>query len=221
MVIDTLISALRRPRKAAAPVSLLPDIQELERHAENATTDRKGQYYNRAADLCYREGEYARSLFNYGKAVQSYMESGHFEAAPAVCRRMIARSPEVVRARATLAIISLGKGHLDDARRELDDYVRAAETAHQEHLAARRLRVIGDATGEAGVRYDVAEYLLRLGDELGADRVFGTVFAERNGLRRPLPDDEEHRWTRLLRVSRLGPSDLLRLDMPGLSVISA
>lgn len=186
------------------------DIEDLEAKAQTASVDRRAQLYNQAGELCLKEGQYMRSLQFFGHAIDSYLESGHFDAAPALCRKVIRISPEVIRARSTLASIFLAKGMYDDAERHITDYVHAAEAAEQEELAVKRLRLMAAATESHSVRMLVGEYLMELGDSRAADQVFGSVFAERNGLRKPLPADEELRWERLLHIALMGPSDLVQ-----------
>src|SRR5690606_31005227 len=115
---------------------------------------------------------------------------------------------EAVRARCTLAWLAIGKGIRSETEEEISDYVRAAQRAGKEGLAARQLLMMAEAATRIELRERLAEHLLEIGADEDADRVLGAVFAERNGLRAPAPQDEGKLWAKLLRAALMGPQEL-------------
>jgi hypothetical protein len=188
------------------------EILGIEREARAVAGLRTAELFNRAGDLCLREGQPHRALTNFGRAIDLYLQAGLLDAAPALCRKVIRFAPWVIRTRATLTSISLANGLFDDAERDLADYVHAAGSTRQDLLTAKRLRLMAAATDSDEIRMEIGEYLLGLGDPAAADTVFGNVFAEHNGLQPPLSDDAEERWGRLLPVALLGPGELVKLE---------
>ena len=184
----------------------------MEREARTVAGLRTAELFNRAGDLCLREGQPHRALTNFGRAIDLYLQAGLLDAAPALCRKVIRFAPWVIRTRATLASISLANGLFDDAERDLADYVRAAEGVRQDLLTSRRLRLMAAATDSKGIRMEIGDYLLSLGDPISADGVFESVFAEQNGLRPPLSGDPTERWGRILPVALLGPGEMVQLE---------
>lgn len=152
-------------------------------------------------------GDRERALASYGEALDVYLAEGLPVIAASVAQRMIRRFPNVVRARLTLAVLSLTEGLrvlspaiLNSCRPEFDAYVGAALQAGREEMAARQLRAFAEATESAVVREQIAELLQALGDATGAERVFLAAYEEREGIRasRPLPGPQPERWFRLL-----------------------
>lgn len=188
------------------------EIEVMEREARAEAAPQAAVLFNRTGDFCLREGQPYRALANFGSAIDLYLQAGLLDAAPALCRKVIRFAPWVVRTRATLASISLAEGMFGDAEREIADYVRAADAVRQDTLTAKRLRLLAAATDSDPVRLAIGEYLIGLGAPTAADAVFGTVFAERNGLRATLSDDAEERWGRILPVALLGPTQLVELE---------
>ena len=78
----------------------------------------------------------------------------------------------------------------------------------KEGLASRQLVMMAEAATRIELRERLAEHLLEIGAEEDADRVLGAVFAERNGLRPPPPQDEGKLWAKLLRAALMGPQEL-------------
>lgn len=198
--------------RPAAPTSPRPadpnaELLALERTLASPTVESKAHLYNRAGDLHARTGNRARALQSYGQAIDYYLETGYFDAAAAMCRKVIDFEPTVVRARCTLAFLSLGKGLVDDAEHEIEEYVRAARTAGQEALAVERIRLMAEATDDQEIRLILGEHLVDLGDPLTANEIFGSVYAERNALRPPPPpaEDAQERLARLLRTAITTP----------------
>lgn len=186
------------------------ELERLEREGEQSQPINQALAYRRAGDLCAGAGEVKRALAYYGRAIDVYLDVEYYDSAAAVCQRLIELNPDVVRARCTRAFLALGKnlpylpfgGALADARREIGDYVRAAQKAGVEDLAARRLAIMAVATDLTEVREMIGEYLIELGDPGRADHVLGTLYAERNELAEP-EADQRTRWAEALRQSVL------------------
>src|SRR5690606_6748643 len=76
------------------------------------------------------------------------------------------------------------------------------------------LRMMAEATPSQRLREALAFWLMDLGDHDGADQVLGEVYAERNGLRPPRPEDQGRRWMTVLRATTMGPTELRHVE-PG------
>lgn len=184
-------------------------LKALEGRAESAPLRLRIKLLSRAAELCAIAGERARAAVYYGRAIDVLLESGYYDRAGSVCRKLIRVFPEVVRAHATLAVIAIGKHLNRDAERHLENYVGAAIWAEKESLTRARLRAIAEATGDEQIRGAIAHHLWQLGDQAGSKNVLypqqveGTDTGDTNP-----PLDLEERWQRLIRVARMGPSEL-------------
>ena len=183
--------------------SISQDWDQLACEAYLAPVETQPRLYMQLGHQCVRSGDTTRALSFYGRAVDAYLEIGHFDPAAALCRKMIALKPDVVRARCTLAFLSLGKGFTADAEREITEYVQAAQRSRGEELASERLRMMATVTDDPDGRLLIATLLQELGDAEGAETIFGELHAERNGFRaRPQRDlDQRERWARMLRVA--------------------
>jgi len=204
------MSHLFRGRGGGQPEgsSLERELEALEKQARNASPGYETQFLNHAGNLCVEAGQPQRALGYYGRAIDAYLESGRFSAAEVVCKKLLRISPDAVRARCTLAWLSIGKGYRSGTDQEIADYVRAAKKAGKESLAAKQLRMMAEAAVSAELREVLAEMLLDLGENEAADRILGEVYAERNGLRTPPLEDEGKLWSKLLRAALMGPQEL-------------
>jgi predicted Zn-dependent protease len=177
-------------------------LQSLEQQAEIALPGFDAQFFNRAGDLCTDAGDHRRALGYYGRAIDAYLRAGRYNAAGAVCRKLLRISPGSVRARCTLAWLSIGKGLLSDAQREVDEYVDAAVSADQADLARKQIRMMADATYNQELRVLLADHLHKLDDPETAERILASG-----------PDEEQREeaealWSRVLRAALMGPEDL-------------
>ena len=184
------------------------ELASLEEQTRTASSGYETQFLNRAGNLCVVAGMPQRALAYFGRAIDAYLESGRFSAAEVLCRKVLRIAPEAVRARCTLAWLAIGKGTRSETEEEITDYVRAAQRAGKEGLASRQLVMMAEAATRIELRERLAEHLLEIGAEEDADRVLGAVFAERNGLRPPPPQDEGKLWAKLLRAALMGPQEL-------------
>jgi hypothetical protein len=148
---------------------------------------------NQAGDLLLRAGDPMGALELYGQAVDSLIEADRFEAAIGLCNKIIRTVPQVVRARCTLAWLSIGAGFTGELPVRVGEYVSAAERTGREMFALRHLRQMADLVDVHDVRILLGEYLLYLGDDVAANNLFGDVYNERNsGQQRTI--DIEERW---------------------------
>jgi tetratricopeptide (TPR) repeat protein len=183
-------------------------LATIEEPMDVAARDYPPKLLARAGEQCVKAGNEPRALACFGCAIDLYLELGCFDDAVAVCRRVVELYPRVVRARCTLAFLKLGQAlpHqpfqelIEDARREIGAYVGAAHFAGHQELAAKRLRLMASVTDRHELRELLGEYLLDLGDHLGADEVFEVIHAERNQPQPPAARDQRERWALALRV---------------------
>jgi tetratricopeptide (TPR) repeat protein len=190
-----------------------PDIERqlkaLETQADEAVPGFGAQFLNRAGDVCLEARLHRRALSYYGRAIDSYLQAGRYDAAAAVCRKLLRVSPHSVRARCTLAWLAIGKGMLGDAQKEIGDYVAGAERAARQEMAVSQLRMMSEATYHGGLLDVIAEQLERLGDALGADKVRGAALHLRELPNLHTAADEEALWEKVLNAALKGPRELL------------
>lgn len=178
-------------------------LKSLEQQAEVALPGFDAQFFNRAGDLCVEAQDRRRALGYYGRAIDAYLRAGRYNAASAVCRKLLRISPGAVRARCTLAWLSIGKGLLSDAQSEVDEYVQAAVDAGQADLALQQVRMMADATFNPELRALLADHLNKLGDSEAAERVMAPGAMDNH------PREEaEALWSRVLRAALMGPDDM-------------
>ena len=160
--------------------------------------DERARIFNLAGDMCFDAGARERALGYYGRAIDVLIAADQIDGAVAVCRKIVRLTPEVVRARCTLAWMALGQGVIEEARQRITDYARAAATAGQEQTASRHLRMMTDIAANQEVLESLAEALLEIGDNVGADRAFGAAAGHVDG---PVAaEDSQARWQAVVRV---------------------
>lgn len=186
---------------------LVQQLDDLEHRAEHAHgPGGAATYLNQAGDLCLAAGRASDALHYYGKAIDIHVLADRFEAAGAVCRKVIRTAPQVVRARCTLAWLSLGTGHEADARQHAQQYIGAAELAGKELLALLQVRRMSTIAESPELRMYLGELLIELGDEAAADHLIGRVLSERNALLRPTVVEPDERWSTARRAALQGPN---------------
>ncbi len=126
---------------------------------------------NRAGDLYLVKGDRQNALRRYGDAIDAYLQSGEYDNAMAVCRKIIRVVPEVIRTRRTLAWLCLGKGFLEIAREHIEAYTAASIEADLEALAVQHLLLMAQYVERPEFRSFLAGKLVELGDEEAAERV--------------------------------------------------
>ena len=182
-------------------------LEALEQQAEIALPGFDAQFFNRAGDVCVEARDQKRALSYYGRAIDAYLRAGRYNAAGAVCRKLLRISPGSVRARCTLAWLSIGKGLLSDAQWEVDEYVEAAAASGQTDLAAKQIRMMADATYNPELRALLADHLKRLGDAESAQEVVDSDPAAA-----PQKEEAEALWSRVLRAALMSPDDMRSRD---------
>jgi hypothetical protein len=182
------------------------ELSSLEEKAETVRVPgADAPFYNAAGDLCSEAKDDLRALDYYGRAVDAYLRAERWEAAAAMCRKILRSQPDAVRARCTLSWLAIGKGFVADAQTQVTDYAEAAYRLGRELLAACQLRRMGELAVNSTIRVTVAEQLLNLGADRAADLLFGAVLREHNYGRRG-PRDVN--WSLVRRAALLGPKDL-------------
>ena len=182
--------------------SLTTQLRKLDRRVQLATDRFISAQLIKAGQLCASAGDLAGALQYYGRAVDSYLLIGNGREAEAVCRRIIALKPDVVRARRTLALILLGRGDLTGAAEQVREYVAAARAAGQEELTIRQLRLMAELTQDERLR----ENLLLQCRELGGSGEASTL-ASRPVSSKAL-ETEAGRWMSAIRLAMTNPDEI-------------
>ena len=208
---------LRRERRQSKirAGDLQAQLDALEKRAHGQDRHIQARLYNTAADLCLRAEDLGGAKIYSGRAIDAYLEAGYFGAAAAMCRKLIRFAPDVIRARATLAVLYLGKKLVEDSAFEVelvDDYIRAARHEGDEKLLTHRLRVMAHATANQELRVLIAQRLLELGDGEAGRRILHTIYREINGLVEPPQLDPAEQWERLQRAALMSPQELAADD---------
>ena len=172
--------------------------------------DERARIFNLAGDLCFDAGLRERALSYYGRGIDVFLAAAQVDAAVAVCRKIVRLTPEVVRARCTLAWMALGRGLIREARQRIADYAAAASSAGQEQKAARHLRLMTDVSANVELLESLADGLKQLGDTDGAAHAFDAAMSPRE-FTHELPAEPSQRWSTVL---RLLSSDEPALEMP-------
>jgi len=135
--------------------------------------EQRARMMNMAGDLCYDGGQRERALLYYDAAIDLYLAAGRFAASAAICEKLVRLNPEVVRARCTLAWLAIARGLDDDATRRVEEYGEAATRLERPTVAQRQLRAMAEESDSESVLEAIAHALLKLGDAVSADRIFG------------------------------------------------
>jgi hypothetical protein len=169
--------------------SLEPVLANMELRALKVSfPDERARIFNLAGDLCFDAGSRERALTYYGRAIDVHIGANEIDSAVSVCRKIVRLTPEVVRARCTLAWVALGQGVILEAKQRIADYAHAASSAGQEKAASQQLRLMTEIAANEDVLQSLAEALLEIGDDVGADRAFGAAahrFAAQNSATDP------------------------------------
>ena len=186
--------AFRQPDGIEAIIDLAAVLPAMEGRVAKATQpDEQARILNLAGDLCFDAGHRERALQYYDRSIDTYLSAGLYAAAVAVCQKVVRLTPEVIRARCTLAWMAIARGMLDEARERIRDYAEAATRMSDARLAWGHLRMMAEVCESQEVLETVAEALLRLGDVRGADRVYGAAYG--SPFDRKLPEEPTQRWS--------------------------
>jgi tetratricopeptide (TPR) repeat protein len=159
---------------AQLEVPLEDALQELSRRMQwNLAPEQRARLMNLAGDLCIEAGQRERALLYFDACIDLYLMARRFAAASAVCEKLVRLNPEVVRARCTLAWLALARGLDDEAYRNVEEYGDAAVRLERPGIALQQLRAMAEETDSELVLEAIAHALLKLGDPVTADRVFG------------------------------------------------
>lgn len=158
----------------ASASSLELSLQELATQMrEEMEPEQRARLMNIAGDLCYEQGQRERGLLYFDAAIDLYLAVGHFAASAAICDKLVNANPQIVRARCTLAWLAIARGLDDEALRRVEEYGEAALRLERPTVAQRQLRAMAEETDSEGVLEGIAHALLKLGDSMSADRIFG------------------------------------------------
>jgi len=167
-----LFGGSERSEGGAGAVMASDDLERIERELEKVSHGREAaRLLNRAGDLYLGKGERPTALQRYGDAIDAYLQSGEYDNAMAVCRKIIRVVPEVIRTRRTLAWLCLGKGFLEIAREHIEAYTHASIESELEPLAVQHLQLMAQYVDRPDFREFLAEKLDELGDAEAAEQV--------------------------------------------------
>ncbi|CAN5803917.1 hypothetical protein BH23GEM9_BH23GEM9_16860 [soil metagenome] len=171
--------------------SILP---RMERRADSSLfPTERARILNLAGDLCFDAGQRERALIYYDQAIDIYLALGMYASVAAVCQKLVRLSPNVVRARCTLAWMAIARGQAREARERIADYTTAVMPQEDHSLARGHLRMMAEVVDSAEVLEAVGDALSALGDSRGAERAYSAAQGgELNG--RKLPGEPERRW---------------------------
>lgn len=201
----------RSGSRAKAPGVLAnDDLVRIEKQIEKIGHGYKAaRLLNRAGDLYLVRGERQSALKRYGDAIDAYLQSGEYDNAMAVCRKIIRVVPEVIRTRRTLAWLCLGKGFIEIAQEHIDAYTKASIDAGLEPLAIQQLQLMGQYVDRPEFRRFLAEKLTEMGAHEAASRV-------RQG--KASADVRAAGWTPVVYAAMLTPEELREAADQGLEI---
>jgi thioredoxin-like negative regulator of GroEL len=158
------------------------------------------------AQLSIQEGRRRDAVRWFGQSIDAYIYAGFTGAAAAMCSKLIRFEPNVIRARATLAMLYLANGLKEEALAEIRGYVEATRLrGERAEITEERLRLLASLADDHEIRLFIGRSLLELGAAEGAHEVLGQVERERRG-DSPSPLNDQERWTRLLEAALQAPA---------------
>lgn len=169
-------------------------LPRMERRADNSLfPTERARILNLAGDLCFDAGQRERALIYYDQAIDIYLALGMYASVAAVCQKLVRLSPNVVRARCTLAWMAIARGQEREARERIADYASAAMPQPDHRLARGHLRMMAEVADTPEVLQAVADGLQMLGDERGAQRAQAAATGSDLASRK-LPEEPDRRW---------------------------
>lgn len=172
----TWMSPLRTGARPVRDTELTRHLEYLEDKAARASYGMDAYIFNEAGDLCVAVDREFEARRYFGRAIDGFLDSGRFDVAHAIARKILRLYPEVVRARCTLAWISIGKGIRPVMAKSLRDYASAARELGMERPLVRELGWMADIVSDKDMLLEMGEWLLDSGASAEADRVFGRAF---------------------------------------------
>lgn len=144
-----------------------------------------------AGDMFRNDLDKERALLFYDAAIDMYLRAGDTVTAESLCQSVVSLAPNGVRARCTLAWLSILIGSPDLIARRVAEYAEAAEQAGHGERACRQLRCMGEECDVPAILEVIADSLLHLGDGDSANRVYGRIY-ERSVPARVYATPEDH-----------------------------
>lgn len=198
MSIDPQMESQSPEKPGISMASLSAMLRSMEARARQTEyPDQRARILNLAGDLCFDAGERERALDYYGRAIDLHITHHEYSAAVAICQKIVRLTPEVVRARCTLAWMAIARGMIQEAQTRINDYKQAAETAGQARLARAHLLMMAEVIDDRDLLVTIAESLIELGDAENADRVYGAAFG--CSYEHRMSGDADERWRTVLR----------------------
>jgi tetratricopeptide (TPR) repeat protein len=156
--------------------ALEAELRELaERMRADIAPELRARLMNQAGDLCFAAGQRERALLWFDASIDLYLSLGRFAASAAICEKLVRLTPQVIRARCTLAWLAIARGLDDEATQRVEEYGHASLRLERPTVAQRQLRAMAEETDSETVLEAIGQALLRLGDAVSADRVFAMV----------------------------------------------
>jgi tetratricopeptide (TPR) repeat protein len=169
-------------------------LPRMERRADTSLfPTERARILNLAGDLCFDANQRERALIYYDQAIDIYLALGMYASVAAVCQKLVRLSPNVVRARCTLAWMAIARGQAREARERIADYASAAMPQTDHSLARGHLRMMAEVADSADVLQSVGDALSLLGDPRGAERAYSAASGATPMVRK-LPSEPERRW---------------------------
>ena len=153
--------------------TLLTNVER--RAASQSSAVQKARMFNLAGDLCFDANQPERALSYYEQAINTHIQADQYDSAISICKKLVALTPQTVRVRYTLAWLTTTRGFISDARHRVEEYASAAEAAGLTRIARKHLRGLAEITSAAEVLDAIAENLMRLGDAMSADMIYGEL----------------------------------------------
>jgi tetratricopeptide (TPR) repeat protein len=144
---------------------------------EPLAPEQRARLMNNAGDLCYEAGQYRRALLYFDAAIDLYIAAARFAASAAICEKLLRLNPRIIRAHCTLAWLAIARGLDDEAAQRIEEYGEAALRLERPAIAHRQLRAMAEEVDSEGILEAIAHALLKLGDSVSADRIFGFAMA--------------------------------------------
>ena len=197
MTTDT-INTDTADKSSISQASLSAMLRSMEARAKQAEyPDQKARILNLAGDLCFDAAQRERSLDYYGRAIDIHIAHHEYAAAVSICQKIVRLTPEVVRARCTLAWMAIARGLINEAQGRISDYKSAAEASGQSRMARAHLLMMAEVIENRDLLVTIAEALIELGDAENADRVYGAAFG--CSYEHRMSGDNDERWRTVLR----------------------
>jgi hypothetical protein len=156
-------------------------LRSLERQARRPDfQDYRARFLNFCGDQCIRAAMHERGAVYYGLSINAFLGADRFDAAAAICRKLVRVLPHVVRARCTLTWLAIAKGISAEAQQWVREYAEAADSVGVDAVAATHIRSMVDIAEDAELCWTLGDVLLWLGDDEAADRSFGRAHRMRN-----------------------------------------